>query len=208
MLQLFQDFLAQHPVALAMDEDDLLPLLLRVLPHHLVELIQLVLEHVTIVHARRIVQQLVDMQVYLHDILLRLAGDGDLGGELRLLALQHLGEGLRRHFALHHAIILHDREEQCVLVEIIVLDEAMQLIELHRVHLHLHVERRFALVGLLLLERHQLHTQDLQVIELILVDLLQQEFRVRLDEASGAGDEHRAVSVRHIIAQVIITIVD
>ena len=110
--QFFQQRASKHSVSFAMDKHNPLSFLSLVLFQRLAEFSLLIVQHLTIAHTGGIVEQFMDVQVYLHDIVLL---PGLFHNRLRpglihvLFPHQSLLQrfGLSEHLACRH-IILYD----------------------------------------------------------------------------------------------------
>ena len=175
------DCLAQHALAFAMDEDNLLSFLLLILLHGLLEYIHLIMKNIGGVHAGCRLQHLVGVEVdddcaiiLLRLLLARIGYD--------LLVLIHL---LLQAFGIHyqwasHLVVLHDGIEQGWRLEEVVLLEEVQLVELHWVKTELHVGGWLQEERLVLLEGNHLDGYVLHFVELLSAELLDEELGVRL----------------------------
>ena len=189
-LELAQQVLAQLALALAVDEDDALAVLVDVGVHHLAELVHLVFQDSARRHAVQVVHQRADVQVLDDDAV----GVGLLLDGLALRAVEAL---FLLHGALELAAVdahlagwtvvgdnLHGDDRH---VKVGILVEAMHLVELGDVEALLDEGGILELEALALLECHILHGHMGHAVEVVVAELLEFDLDVGLDDAVVAG---------------------
>ena len=161
-----------------MDEHNLLSLVLEVLVKSPAHHVELVVEHIKVVHARSCLEQRVDMQVNLKNVtalcqfglwslLLWLVTLFLL--KYYLLDLLGIGEHLLCRLVIDHKLI-----DERTLIKESVLAEEVQLVELHGVDATLDVHRSLEREWLALLEREQLNAHALDVVKFFTAELLEE----------------------------------
>ena len=200
--------LAQYAFALAMDEDNLLSLLVLVFIHRLLEYIHLIMKDISRIHTGSCLQHLVSMKVYNeHTIILLallLAGVGNHLLVLIHLLLQSFGIDNQR---TSHLIVLYDGEEIGWSLKEIVLLEEMKLVEFHWVQTELHVSSRLQEERFLLLVGNHLDGDVLHFVQSLATEFLNEEFGIRFDftfclQGPGIALCHE-ISIMQIIVAVV-----
>ena len=200
--------LAQNAFALAMNEDNLLTLVLFVLRHCLLEDIHLIMKDISRIHSSSCFKNLVCMKVDDEGtvilLALLLAGVGNHLLVLVHLLLQALGIDDQR---TGYLVVLHDGEEIGWSLEEIILLEEMELVELHWVQAELDIRSWLQQEWLVLLVGNHLDGDVLHLIQSLTTEFLDEELGVWLDFTLRLQGPRIALGYEIGVAQIVVAVV-